>query len=128
MNSIELTENMEVSKWRVPAWVKLGFYVALGALTWQGAKITWDELGKVWTKVKYGYVSDIVASELDGKSFRLDPDMRNNKRIAISDMNPAQLTMALWTLDRELSDCQSTISTVNGLTTGIDVIYQKGLK
>ena len=128
MNAIELTEEMTDRKWQVPAWLRVIFYMAMGYMAVKGSIFTGYQVYQAYLRVKYWYVSDVVATELDGKSFRLDPDMRNNKRVAISDMNQAQLTMALWTLDRELSESRSAMSTVNGLTTGIDVIYEKGVK
>lgn len=122
MNAIDLTEEMELSRWKVPAWMKLCFYVALGALTWQGAKLTYAEVTKMITKAKYSYVSGVVADELDGKSFRLSPDLRDNKLHQYGDLTPPQMSMAIWTLSHELSQCESLRATVHDMTTGIEIV------
>lgn len=122
MSTMELTEEMEVKRWSVPAWAKVGLYIALGALTYKGLIITYDEVKKATIKAKYSYISGVIADELDGKSFRLSPDLRDNKRHQFGDLTPAEMSMAIYTLSIELYQCESLRSEINSLTTGIETI------
>lgn len=123
MNTMELTEEMEVRPRRaVPAWLKLIAYTGLGALTWQGAMLTYEQAVKTLTQAKYAYISGVISDELDGKSFRLTPDLRDNKRHQFGDLTPAQMSMAIYTLSSELYQCESLRSEINSMTTGITTV------
>lgn len=122
MNTIECTEEMEVSRWYVPAWVKLALYVALGALTWKGLIITYEEAKKALIQAKYSYVSSVVGNELDGKSFSLTTDMRDNKKHQFGDLSPAQMSMALWAMTIQLEQCNGLLSDINSMSNNITVV------
>lgn len=122
-HAMELTEEMEVRPRRaVPAWLKLIAYTGLGALTWQGAMLTYEQAVKTLTQAKYAYISGVISDELDGKGFKLSPDLRKNEKAVYEEMHDGQLRMALWTLSVELGQCESTLSAVNEISNNIQTV------
>lgn len=120
---IELTNEAESFKRRaIPAWLKVVLYTVLGAATYKGLIVTYDEARKALGKAKYSYISGVIADELDGKSFRLTPDLRDNKRHQFGDLTPAEMSMAIYTLSSELYQCESLRSEINSMTTGIETV------
>lgn len=134
MNTIELTREVadtydskslgkrKTLHSKIPAWFKTLIYIGLGALTYQGALITYEQTKKALIQAKYSYISGVIAEELDGKSFKLSTDIRDNKKHQFGDLTPAEMSMAIWALSGELSQCESLRSTVHDLTTGISVV------
>jgi hypothetical protein len=122
MNTIELTDEIEVKRWSVPAWMKLALYISLGAATYQGLLVTYEQAKEAFIKAKYSYISSVISEELDGKSFKTSTDMRDNKKHQFGDMTGAQMSMAIWTLSNELSQCESLRATINEMTVGIQVV------
>lgn len=121
--TMNLTEEMEVrSRRAIPAWLKLIAYTGLGALTWQGAMLTYEQAVKTLTQAKYAYISGVISDELDGKGFKLSPDLRKNDKAVYEDMHDGQLRMALWTLSIELQQCQGLLSDINSLSNNIQVV------
>lgn len=121
MNTMELTEDMEVkSRRQVPAWVKLGFYVAAGALTWQGACISYEQAKKAVIRAKYTLVAEVVSESLDGKKVWVDN--KTNKQGLLSDMTPAQMKMAIYATTLRLESCEATMQTINNMSLNIEVI------
>ena len=122
-HAMELTEEMEVRPRRaVPAWLKVVAYTVLGAATYKGLIVTYEEARKAVIQAKYAYISGVISDELDGKSFRLTPDLRDNKRHQFGDLTPAQMSMAIYTLSSELYQCESLRSEINSMTTGITTV------
>lgn len=120
---IELTNEAESFKRRaIPAWLKVVAYTVLGAATYKGLIVTYEEARKALIKAKYSYISGVIADELDGKSFRLTPDLRDNKRHQFGDLTPAEMSMAIYTLSSELYQCESLRSKINSMTTGIETV------
>ena len=68
MNTMELTEEMEVKPWAAPAWLKVGFYTALGAMTYQGGLVAYDAASKAYTSLKYRMVVSVIEEELKKQS------------------------------------------------------------
>lgn len=122
-HAMELTEEMEVRPRRaIPAWLKVVAYTVLGAATYKGLIVTYEEARKAVIQAKYAYISGVISDELDGKGFKLSPDLRKNEKAVYEEMHDGQLRMALWTLSVELGQCESTLSTINEISNNIQTV------
>lgn len=132
MNTMELTEDMEIGRKpgqkirgfspSVPAWMKLALYIGLGAATYQGLLVTYDQAKKALIQAKYAYISGVIAEELDGKSFKTSTDLRDNKKHQFGDLSPAQMSMAIFALSNDLYQCQALLSDINSLSNNIQTV------
>lgn len=105
--AMELTEEMEVKSWSAPAWLKVGFYTVLGALTYQGGLVAYDAASKAYTTLKYRLVVSVIEEELNKQT---------------GDLTPAQIRMKLYEELKHNQSCQATMNSINVMSNNIEVV------
>lgn len=122
-NAIELTDEITdtCNSSKSSQFLRLVLYIALGAITWKGLILTYDQTVKMLTKAKYSYILSVIGKELEGKSFSLTTDMRDNKKHQYGDLTPPEMSMALWALSIQLEQCNGTLSDINSMSNNITV-------